>query len=210
MNHRDLRPGNIKVTRDDWLRLAQETLIAEGVDNVRILSLGRKLGISRSSFYWYFKSHQDLLDQLLDKWRVRNTPVIVEHASRPSRTITEGVLNVFECWINPNLFDPRLDFAVRAWARRAPDVRGSVNAADTERLDALSAMFLRHGYSDEDAKIRARVLYLTQIAYFSLEFTEAMPSRLRQVPYYVCNFTGHLPAEQELRAFEQYVTRMGL
>ena len=108
--------GNVKVTREDWLNFALEAMVSEGVEAVRILSLGQRLGVSRSSFYWYFKSRQDLLDQLLDYWRNRNTRVIVERASRPADTITEAVLNVFENWVDGTLFDPRLDFAIRAWA----------------------------------------------------------------------------------------------
>ncbi|TIT75840.1 MAG: TetR/AcrR family transcriptional regulator, partial [Mesorhizobium sp.] len=69
--------GNTKVTRDDWMKLALETLISEGVEAVRVLALGQKLNVSRSSFYWYFKSRQDLLDQLLDFWRNNNTRFIV-------------------------------------------------------------------------------------------------------------------------------------
>ena len=42
-------PGNIKVTRADWIDIALKTLIAEGIESVRILSLGQKLGVSRSS-----------------------------------------------------------------------------------------------------------------------------------------------------------------
>jgi AcrR family transcriptional regulator len=37
------------------------------------VALGARLGVSRSSFYWYFESRQDLLDALLDAWEVRNT-----------------------------------------------------------------------------------------------------------------------------------------
>ncbi|TIM59382.1 MAG: TetR/AcrR family transcriptional regulator, partial [Mesorhizobium sp.] len=75
--------GNTKVTREDWMKLALETLISEGVEAVRVLALGQKLNVSRSSFYWYFKSRQDLLDQLLDYWRNNNTRFILEQAGRP-------------------------------------------------------------------------------------------------------------------------------
>ena len=42
--------GNTKVTRQDWMKLALETLICEGVEAVRVLALGQKLNVSRSSF----------------------------------------------------------------------------------------------------------------------------------------------------------------
>jgi AcrR family transcriptional regulator len=72
--------GNIKATRQDWINLALEALVSEGVESVRILPFAQTLGVSRSSFYWYFKSRQDLLDQLLDHWRNTNTRAIIERA----------------------------------------------------------------------------------------------------------------------------------
>lgn len=109
-------------TREDWLKLALETLIRDGIDRVKVQIMAKQLNVSRSSFYWFFKSPQDLNDQMLDYWLAKNTGPIIQRALRPAQTITEAILNVFECWANENLFDPRLDIAVRLWARRDPDV----------------------------------------------------------------------------------------
>ena len=62
--------GNTKVTRDDWLKLAGTVLVEHGVSQVKILTLANSLGVSRSSFYWYFRSRDDLLDQLLEGWEI--------------------------------------------------------------------------------------------------------------------------------------------
>ena len=197
--------GNVKVTKDDWLNIALETLISDGVESVRILTLGNRLNVSRSSFYWYFESRQDLLDHLLAYWRDRNTRGIVERALRPAPSITQGVLNVFECWVDENLFNPRLDFAIRAWARSSPEVRSSIDAADGERVEAIRTMFLRHGYTPEDAFVRARVLYFMQIGYYSLEIKEPMANRLSQVPAYLRSFTGKEPLYGEVEGFFAFV-----
>ncbi|WP_442583638.1 TetR/AcrR family transcriptional regulator [Mesorhizobium sp. ASY16-5R] len=197
--------GNVKVTRDDWLNLALETLISDGVEGVRILTLGQRLDVSRSSFYWYFKSRQDLLDQLLDYWRNKNTRFIVERAKRPAASITQSVLNVFECWVDESLFNPRLDFAIRAWSRQSAAVHRVVDEADNERIDGIRDMFRRHDYSEEDAFVRARVLYFMQIGYYSLEIVEPMSSRLSLVPAYLRSFTGQEPREGEMEAFADFV-----
>ena len=104
--------GNIKATREDWLQLAKDVLVRDGIEGVKIKPLGETLDVSRSSFYWYFQSRQDLLDALLQHWQSTNTTALIEMAGRPANTITEAVGNVFRCVINPKLFDPRLDFAI--------------------------------------------------------------------------------------------------
>jgi AcrR family transcriptional regulator len=198
-------PGNIKATRSDWINLALRTLIADGIESVRVLPLGQKLGVSRSSFYWYFESRQDLLDQLLKHWHETNTTAIVERARRPADTIIMGVMNVFECWADERLFDPRLDFAVREWARRSDDVRRMIDRADDERLSAIRDMYRRHGYDGEDAFIRARVLYYMQIGYYVLDLKEPVEARVSHLAAYLRSFTGQEPSEADVAHFMRFI-----
>lgn len=193
-------PG--RSTREDWLRLAINTLIRDGIDRVKVQIMARQLKVSRSSFYWFFKSPQDLHNQMLDLWLTKNTGPIIQRALRPATTITEAILNVFECWVDEDLFDPRLDIAVRLWARRDPAVLGVVSGADQQRLDALTRMFARHGYEQGDALVRARVLYFTQIGQYTLDIREDLALRLTRTRAYVRAFSGTEPSEQEIARFE--------
>ena len=196
-------PPQTRATRDDWLRAAQAALITAGVDQVKVLPLAKQLGVSRSSFYWYFKDRRELLDQLVRSWQETNTRDIVEQAGRPSRTITEGVLHVFECWIDGASFDPRLDFAVRAWARRSPELQGIVQAEDDARVAAITSLYRRHGWYEAGAFIHARVLYFMQIGYYALELNEPREQRLRYTAEYVRSFTGQTPEPGEVEAFQR-------
>jgi AcrR family transcriptional regulator len=196
--------GNVKATRDDWLDLALSALAVEGVDHVTVLALSERLGVSRSSFYWYFKNRDELLDALLDRWDRLNTRSIVIQAEAPAATVNEAVCNVFRCWVNPAIFSPRLDFAVREWARRSAQVRKVLDRSDRVRTEALKALFVRFGYEDEDAFVRARVLYYMQIGYYALDLKEPIETRLNLTPHYLKAFTGVLPTEGELDPFRAY------
>lgn len=196
-------PG--RSTREDWLKLALQTLIRDGIDRVKIQIMAKQLNVSRSSFYWFFRSPQDLNEQMLDHWLTKNTGPIIQRALRPAQTICEAILNVFECWVNEDLFDPHLDVAVRLWARRAPEVLKVVAGADQQRLDALTGMFQRHGFSEEDALVRARVLYFTQIGQYTLDIREDMALRFSRTRAYLHAFCGQEPTEKELARFEAAV-----
>jgi AcrR family transcriptional regulator len=196
--------GHIKVTREDWLNVARDVLVSDGVAEVKVLALGTRLGVSRSSFYGYFKSRKHLLDALLDDWENRNTRTIVENTSAPAASISEAVCNFFRCFLDPDLFDRGLDFAIREWSRRDGAVRQRIDAADATRLKAVAAMFERFGYSDYDADIRARILYFMQLGYHALELREPMDARLARLEGYLRGFTGVEPdanAVAGLRAF---------
>lgn len=179
-----------KVTAEDWIAVAMRTLSEEGEESVRILSLAQKLGVSRASFYWYFGSRDDLLGKLLSLWDEKNTRGIVEQARWPADTIAGAILNLFECWIDEDLFEPRLDFAVREWARRSPEVKTLLRASDDARLGAIEAMFARHGFAPEDAKVRARVIYLEQIGHYSLGIQEPRETKLGMLSAYIRAFSG--------------------
>ena len=196
--------GNVKVTREDWLNVALDVLISDGVDQVKVLSLAERMAVSRSSFYWYFKSRQDLLDALLEQWQASNTAAMVAQAEAPARTITGAVCNVFRCTADPALFNLPLDFAVRDWARRSGHVRRLLDQSDSRRVDALSAMFARFGYAPADAETRARVLYFMQLGYDIADLNEPAEVRLSRVSDYVRVFTGQEPDGEELTAFLDY------
>lgn len=187
------------------MKLALQTLIRDGIDRVKIQIMAKQLNVSRSSFYWFFASPQDLNDQMLDQWLEKNTGPIIQRALRPAHTICEAILNVFECWVNEDLFDPHLDVAVRLWARRAPDVLKVVSGADQQRLDALAGMFARHGFAETDALVRARVLYFTQIGQYTLDIREDMALRFSRTRAYLRAFCGQEPTEKELAKFEAVI-----
>jgi len=199
--------GNVKATRDDWLDLAVSVLAAEGVAHVTVLNLSERLGVSRSSFYWYFKNRDELLGALLDRWDELNTRSIVSQADESAGTVNEAVCNVFRCWVNPDIFSPRLDFAVREWARRSASVRKALDRSDRVRTEALKGLFVRFGYDDEDALVRARVLYYMQIGYYALDLDEPIEARLNLTPHYLKAFTGAAPSEAEVVAFRAYAAR---
>ena len=195
-----------KTTREQWVAAAQHILRTEGVDQVRILTLAQRLGATRSSFYWFFQSRENLLDELLASWSARNTASIVDRAGRSAPTITAAVLGLFECWADERSFDPKLDAAVRAWGSRDVAVEAAVVSNDQIRLDAIAAMYDRHGFAD--ASIRARVLYYTQIGYYALGVDEPNDVRLGFAADYVRALTGLDPSPAELRAFARFLDRI--
>jgi AcrR family transcriptional regulator len=196
--------GNVKATRNDWLDLALSVLQRDGVAAVTVLNLSERLRVSRSSFYWYFRNRGQLLDELMKRWEDLNTRSIVRQCEAPAASISEAVCNVFRCWVDPDLFSPRLDFAVREWARRSETVRGALDRSDGERTAAIRAMFMRYGYPFEDALVRARVLYYMQIGYYALDIKEPMEARLKLTPHYLQTFTGVAPREEDLASFRAY------
>ncbi len=186
---------------DGWLEAAYDALLEGGVDAVKILPLAKKLKLSRTSFYWFFKDREELLSALIAKWRDKNTGNLVRRAEAYAESIAEATLNVFDCWLDTALFDAKFEFAIRSWALQSEEILGEVQSADNARLEALGRMFERFGHEPVAADVRARTLYLVQIGYISMQTEEELELRLKRIPEYVAIFTGTVPEQREIDRF---------
>lgn len=186
---------------DGWLEAAYDALLEGGVDAVKILPLAKKLKLSRTSFYWFFRDREELLAALIARWRDKNTGNLVRRAEAYAESIAEATLNVFDCWLDTALFDAKFEFAIRSWALQSEDILGEVQAADNARLEALGRMFERFGHEPVAADVRARTLYLVQIGYISMQTEEELELRLKRIPEYVAIFTGTVPEQREIDRF---------
>ncbi|SMY06871.1 TetR/AcrR family transcriptional regulator [Flavimaricola marinus] len=188
-------------SEDLWLDAAYTILVENGVDAVKVMPLAKRLGLSRTSFYGHFDSREALLSALVDRWKAKNTGNLVARTERYAESIGEAIFNLFDCWLRPDLFDARFDFAIRTWALADPTLREVLEAVDQERIDAITAMFARHGYPEDQARVRAYAMYYTQIGYISMMVTEPVHLRIQRMPLYVETFAGVPPTEAEVARF---------
>ena len=202
------RQASGRMTREAWIEAGIDALVDAGIANVKIQVMAKKLAVSRSSFYWFFADLQALHGELLECWLRKNTSPILERTLRPAPTVTRAVCHIFECWVDPGLFDPRLDAAVRSWGQVDTAVRTVVDQADDQRVDAITRMFLRYDYPEDEAFIRARVLYFTQIGHYTLGMRDDRETRLRLLPAYLLSFTGRHASDEEVTAFATLMRRV--
>jgi AcrR family transcriptional regulator len=61
--------GARSLDRRAWLEAATDAIAEGGFGEARILTLAKKLGVTRGSFYWHFRDHDDFIRALLERWR---------------------------------------------------------------------------------------------------------------------------------------------
>lgn len=188
-------------TPDLWLDAAYSLLVESGVEAVKVMPLAERLGLSRTSFYWHFPDREALLSGLVDRWKAKNTGSLVARCRVQASTIAEALLNLFDCWYDDDLFDSRLEFAMRTWSLTDPAVAAAMAEADAVRVSAITDLFRRFGYGEAEADTRARTLYLTQVGYIALRSDESLDVRLSRNPAYVLTFSGVAPTDAEVSAF---------
>ncbi len=189
-------------SRDFWVDAAYGLLIESGVDAVKVMVMAKSLAISRTSFYWHFKDRDALLDALVQRWKDKNTANLVSQTKVYAETIAEALLNLFDCWIDPQLFDAPLDFAIRNWAQSTGRLKRITEQNDRQRIAAIGAMFSRFGYDPQQAETRALTVYYTQVGYISMMVDEPLRERINKMPTYVAIYSGQSPTNSEISRFK--------
>lgn len=178
------KPLRKNLSRDAWVAEARKVLEKRGVAEVKIDGLAKKLRVTRGSFYFHFKSQNDLHEALIEEWRIANCAPF--HDLRA--TVYEDGLQLFSdvvhVWVNEAPFSPALDLAIRDWSRTSTALARAVEEIDTLRLDLLIDAFLKMGYPTDESIVRARITYFHQIGQYALSFKEPRETRARYQPLF--------------------------
>ena len=194
-------PSRQRGSKELWLDAAYEMLVSDGIDAVKVMALAKKLNLTRTGFYWFFTDLDELHSTIIIRWESQNTGNLVDRCNMEASNICDALFNVMDCWLDPSLFDARLDLAIRNWARVAPDLQRRLGDADRARIDAVACMFRHHGFSIEQAEVRSLTVIFTQIGYISMQVEEDRRERLARVQHYVEIFAGTVPALKDVDCF---------
>lgn len=160
--------GTKAVTRSDrdgariWVVGALDMIAASGVQSVRIEPLAREVGVSKGSFYWFFRDLDDLKQQALIYWRdALNAPVFAEirafDAPLPDR-LSYLVDRVLSGRLG------RYDGAIRGWALVDKRTLSFVQEVDKTRLGFLEEVFASASPVPAENRMRAHLFYRAFIA----------------------------------------------
>lgn len=154
------------LTPEAWVEAATEVLVDQGIDHVRIDVLAGQLGVTRGSFYWHFRSREDLLRRVLEAWREHATEQLtrrLESASDdPRKQLGDVVSLPFRGRAAARA--ARIELAIRAWARRDQMAQMAVDEADASRIGYHAQLFSALGFAVNEARMRAFVLYSYEVA----------------------------------------------
>ena len=190
--------ANGRLGADDWITAGLDVLVESGVTAVKILPIAKRLGVTRGSFYWHFKSREALLGCLLEAWEGKNTRAILRAAATPG-TLIDRYIALSRLWLGWSDFDPRLDVAVREWSRRDPAVLKKLRAADEQRVAALAQMIEPEGHEPAMTQFRARTLYRMQMGWGDGADTPADSDGESSAAYFEI-FMGRAPSPSEREA----------
>jgi len=154
--------------RDAWLKKALDVLFANGIAQVKIEVLARKLKLTKGSFYWHFKNRDDLLRSMVDWWRDNQLRFIggLQHEIADPAGMIKAVIEFTQ-----HTDDSSHDIAMREFARFNKYAARAVNEVDEQRIEYLAGLFRAAEFSEAEAGLRARALYFYQVGEYTTSLT---------------------------------------
>jgi len=164
MSTTKVRPSQSRLSREEWLTRALEILAEKHNALLNIDALVKRMGVTKGSFYWHFKDRDDFLSQLLDYWVYEFNEKVPKELNKAvgdqdAKTRLRFLLTYLvehDC--------SRYDMVVRSWAAQDPKVGKVLIKIDKLRFKFVQTLFNEMGFSETDARIRARIF----VTYMSL------------------------------------------
>ncbi len=182
-----------QLTRDDWLDAAAGEVASGGFGSLRVLTLARKLGVTRGSFYWHFRDHEDLVTSFLDRWRDRRFVELdyMRPKGEKAKDELHQILQLLLTDASRNVRRLQVELAVRDFARRNNHAAKLVDEVDSARVEQNKLLFRNLGSVEGQVEDLATLMYVATVG--------------SQVV-----LAGRQGNEEAIRRIEQLVARLAL
>ncbi len=158
----------MSLSKEDWIRAALFAIADGGTAAVAVEPLAARLGATKGSFYWHFRSREQLVVEALEFWERDGTDEVIEELG-PVDDPVERLTRLLEIAIGYENDDAAGQADVGLLAAANDPVVGPVlmRVAD-KRLDFLEQIFREIGFPAGEARQRARIAYSAFLGWFEL------------------------------------------
>jgi len=171
-----------RVTKDQWLQAALDSLLEHGVNGIAIERLSRTLGTSKSGFYWHFNNKDDLLESILTYWETEFTDTVINSSTQQQENAAKKLQLISDMIMEHQL--GKYDMALRTWGNEDKGVRKRINKTDRKRLGYISQIFKELGFRGAEPENRASLFILYHAYLDSMFLDDTQEKRRKKVRAY--------------------------
>lgn len=156
----DVPSARPSLDREHWIDAATDLLAEQGVAGLRIEVLAKACNVTKGSFYWHFRDRQDLLQEVLGRWkegRIRDIDKTTAVQTGAEKEQLRYAIDIYGT--SRNRRGMQIELAVRDWARHDAQAAAVVEEIDLYRLECTRKLFVAGGMSEVEARSRSLLLY---------------------------------------------------
>jgi AcrR family transcriptional regulator len=166
------KPERTRLSAEDWELAALQLIAEQGVGALAVEALARRLGVTKGSFYWHFRTREALLNAALERWEQYGEREVlgqIEQISDPRERLPELFRRV------AHELQPHRVYAALLKALDHPQVVPVIARVSQRRMDFLTTAYRESGLSPPQALDRARLTYAAYVGFLQLNFTLGLP-----------------------------------
>ncbi len=166
------KPDRARLSAADWELAALELIAEQGVGAVAVETLARRLGVTKGSFYWHFRSREALLSAALERWEDEGERVLlaqVDAIPQPRERLCELFRRV------AREVQPHRIYAALLKALDHPLVIPLMQKVTQRRMDFLAHAYRQTGMDRAAAQHRARLAYAAYVGFLQMNLNLSVP-----------------------------------
>lgn len=154
------------LSADDWEREALLLIAAKGVQGLAVEPLARRMGITKGSFYWHFKTRDALLEQTLARWEEhdsRNLEKALGEIDQPRERLRDFFRRVGKEHLTHEVYQELCAAAGH------PIVSPVLQRVTRRRMAYISAAFRELGMKARASENQAMLAYSAYLGFLQLQ-----------------------------------------
>ena len=142
-----------------WLDIGLKRFARLGLSGLNVSEMADELKIAKSSFYHYFNTREEYLEQLVEYWLDEGTIRIIREILLLDHDL-KSIFNLFEIVLNSNFTSECFLIQMRAAVHQVELFKEAVEEADKLRISFITSILTRVGFTPDKAAQQARQIYL--------------------------------------------------
>jgi AcrR family transcriptional regulator len=178
-------------TKKDWIKAGFEILINEGINNVKIEAMARKLGVTKGGFYGYFLNREAFLQAMLEDWEERHSSEIFNYINSLTGSLSDKLQKLLYA-VDDIKYDA-IELSMCNWATNDPLAKKILMRVVRERLEFCTNLFLEGGFAQDEAEKRANIVHHFMAgcrSFRPLLPTNGSPERHEQLDHFLKQVTA--------------------
>lgn len=137
-----------------WLDVGVKRFALNGLKGLNISEMAKEAETAASSFYHYFNTKEEYLEELLDYWHEEGSMRIVKEVFLEEEPL-KAIRKLFKLIFETNFIYECFLMQLRAASYENEMFLKKVNETDKFRISFLTSLLARTGLSDKEAKTKA-------------------------------------------------------